>query len=171
MSSPLSPDLVAWGASFIPAETQPGQPYWKLIEAHGPYEWGGRVSIFVDVWDEHSNRIVGVPVRMWWADDDDTKPTEPKTGDPFAVDFVMNAGGNAYGVHVADGLPSDQIFGMGLAREPKPHHVFRLIFQRTVAAGRPSGTTPGEPRPDEPSSAREALDRAAHYIDLAKSLL
>lgn len=121
--------------NIIRAQIAPGETYWKLVKADGPEEWGGRHSVFVDVWDEQGNRIVGMPVTFWWNNGSDTKPTELKEGEPFAVDFPMYAAGEAYGVRVGNGF-TDQVFGMGLIANQK-HVVYKLIFQRAVAEGMP----------------------------------
>jgi hypothetical protein len=170
MTWPFDPKLQTHGAQFIPAAVAPGAFYWRLVVAHGPLEWGGRVSIFVDVIDEAERRLVGVPVTMWWADGSDTKPLEPKAGEPFGVDFVMGAAGNAYGIRVADGLPSDAIFGMGLVAW-QPHVSYQLIFQRAIAATAPTVPAPPVDPPAPPWTPQQALDEAVRYIDLARSLL
>lgn len=172
--NPLSPDLRAFGATYLPAAPKPGQPWWQLISAEGPMEWGGRVSIYVDVWDEAGHRIVGVPVRQFWNNGEAIKATEPKTGEPFAVDFVMGAGGNAYGVVVADGSPSDMINGLGLSLEPRPHVVYKLIYQRqagVIVPTPPSKPPKPTPAPGEPLTILQALDKAEEYIQLARGML
>lgn len=172
---PFDPALKEFGAVYRPATVAPGQPYWKLIVADGPMDIGGNISLFVDVWDEKGHRVVGVPVLFYWRDTkqrEDRKLTEPKPGDPFAVDLPMYAAGNAYGVRVDDGLPSDDIFGFGLGSFV-PHHSFRAIFQRTTGSGEPGPIEPGpqpEP-PTQPTSAREAIDEALRWLGIAKGLL
>lgn len=131
MTSPLSPASVQWGISLTPAQVSPGQGHWRVISCEGPEEWGGRVSTFVDLVDWSGARQIGVRVRWFWADGQDFRLTEEKRGEPFAVDFVMSAGGNSYGVQVADGMPSDSLWGFGLA-DRKPHHVFKVRFLWSV---------------------------------------
>lgn len=124
-------DAVRNGATFQPAGVRPGVAYWKLLSADGPEPWGGRHSIFIDVWDEQGRRMVGVPVTFWWADGSQTKTTEAKSGEPWAVDFPMFAAGASYGIRIDNELDSDQLFGMGLLAG-QPHVVYKLIFQRTM---------------------------------------
>lgn len=175
--SPLSPDLIAWGATYEPAAVKPGQPYWQLVEAAGPMEIGGNHHLYVDVWDEHGNRIVDVPVLFYWFDTErhtDRKETEPKPGDTFAVDLPMYAGGNAYGATVDDGLPSDAIFGMGLGKFVK-HHGFRLIFQRKIADGvtmpEPPAEPPVKPPTKTPLTARDVIALTREYLDVLEATL
>lgn len=136
----------AQGTTYTPAKPKPGQVYWKLISAEGPDEWGGRHSVFVDVVDEQGRRLIGVPVTFYWNGNDVQKLTEPKAGEPWAVDFPMYAAGSAYGVRVGDDIArSDQLFGMGLIAN-EPHVVYKLTFQRTVATGTDTGTGPTVPQ-------------------------
>ena len=130
----IAQSVLNFGTIYKPAVPVRGQPYWKLISAEGPEAWGGRHSVYVDVLDEVGLRLIGIPVLFYWNDGDERKVTEAKTGEPFAIDFPMYAAGNAYGIKIVDGLPSDQFFGMGLVAN-QPHMVFKLVFQRTVARG------------------------------------
>src|SRR5690606_21601294 len=103
-------------ASLHPAVNDDGGPYWKLVRA----EWlderqaQGRHHVFVDVLDAQGQRIVGVPVRFWWADGQDIKRTEAKPGEAYAVDFALYNPAPAYNVAIADGKPSDAVHGLGL---------------------------------------------------------
>lgn len=175
--NPMSSSLIAWGATFTPAVVAPGQPYWQLVSADGPEYWGGRVSVFVDVINEAGVRVVGVPVAFYWNgpanDRENVKKTEPKTGDPFAVDWPMNAGGHAYGVHVADGLPSDDIFGFGMG-DHVPHQVFKCRFQRAIAGAAPV-EPPAEPpqpptAPSKPLTKAEIIEAIEFYVAMLKVL-
>lgn len=161
---PFDPALQKHGATYQPANAAPGQPYWQLVEANGPLEWGGRHAIFVDVLGEARQRLTGVPVRFFWADRSEIKRTEAKTGDPYAVDLPMFAAGNAYGVRIDDGMPSDQLFGMGLLAY-QPHVSYRLLFQRTVA-GRDEG-----PLPPPLSERQAAFARVLDALEDLRKLL
>lgn len=172
-TNPMSPDLIAWGATYTPATVTPGQEYWKLVSADGPMDIGGNINVFVDVWDKDGNRMVGVPVVFFRYYKDgklfnDRKLTEPKTGEPYAVDWPIYSGGNAYGVHVDEnitGIPSDNIFGFGMGSFV-PHHSFRAVFQLSVSE-QPPIIVP----PDPPMTAREAIGYARFYLDMAEKLL
>lgn len=166
--NPMSPDLIAWGATYTPATVAPGQEYWRLVSADGPMDIGGNHHIYVDVWNRDGERIVGVPVQLWNGEPVTFK-SEPKTGEPAALSIPLYAGGNAYGVHVIDGRPSDKIFGMGLGNFV-PHHSFRLIFQLTLAVQEPGTQPPIIVPPDPPMTLKEALDNVQFYLDMAKEL-
>lgn len=169
---PFDPNLKTWGATYTPATVTPGQEYWKLVQADGPQDIGGNHHVFVDVWDENGVRKVGVPVAFFHFKDGeprtDRKKTEPKTGEPYAVDWPMYAGGNAYGVYVDDGEHvSETIFGFGLGSFVR-HHSFRLIFRLTVAAQEPMPPpVVVPPDPSQPITQREYLEWAKWYIDKA----
>jgi hypothetical protein len=125
--------------------------HWKLIRNEGPVEWDGKHSIFVDVVDEQGKRMVGVPVTCKWADGPDgsqTKPTEPKTGEPFAMDFPMWNAHGVYSVWVSvPGEPSDVASDMGLI--PFHGHVcYKLVFQRS-SGGSDVGDGPQVPDGDK----------------------
>jgi hypothetical protein len=169
---PFDAALQAHGATYKPATVTPGQAYWKLIIAEGPRDMGGKHSVFVDVLDSGGRRLVGIPVLFYWSDDDDRKPTESKPGEPYAVDLPIFAANNAYGARVDDGLPSDDLFGMGLVPF-EPHVSYRLVFQRTVASGvEVPGEPPTPPVPPSPTlSALQAIEQAQRFLDIAKSQL
>lgn len=162
---PRSPDAVAWGIVYEPAQAGPGQGVWRCIRVEGPVEWGGRVSTFLDVLGLDGRRLVGVRVRWFWRDGQDFRATEPKPGEPFSVDFVMNAGGPAYGLQIADGQPSDIVRGFGLGSF-KPHHVFKVTYQYQI-----QGEQPPEPPVEPPDAAREAIDEAIRLLQKARGML
>lgn len=131
-TNPLSADLIAWGGVFTPCAVHPGDWYWQLIRAEGPQKIGGNHHLYVDILGQAGQRMVGVPVEFFWADGNDIRPSEPKTGEPYAMSFPLYAGGQAYGVRVADGKPSDSLFGVGLGNFVT-HHSFVAVFRLTVA--------------------------------------
>lgn len=163
-TDPRSPQLIAHGATYLPAQVAPGQQYWRLVRAEGPLWWGGRASIYVDVQGLAGQRLVGVRVRLWNGGNSH-KPTEPKVGEEFGLDFPIFAAGNAYGVQVADGQPSDAIFGMGLVAF-KDHVSYKLVFRLSA---KEDGSEP--PPVDPPDAAREAIDEAIRWLEKAKGLL
>ena len=134
---PFDPKLKEWGATYRSAQPSPGQPFWKITLAQGPMNIGDNHHIFVDVWDEQGNRLVGVPVIFFSPDEEWPAQTSAKPGESYAVDFPMYAGGNAYGVRIDDGSPSAVLFGMGLGSFDK-HQSFRVVFQRQSGVIAPS---------------------------------
>lgn len=168
---PFDPNLKAWGATYAPATVAPGQEYWRLVQADGPMDIGGNHHIYVDVWNKDGDRMVGVPVELYWHDGTEQFVSEPKPGEPAALSIPMYAGGNAYGVHVIDGRPSDKIFGFGLGSFV-PHHSFRAIFRLSVAAEQPPPPEPipVPPPPEKPITQREYLEWAEFYIAKAKEM-
>jgi len=172
VSDPRTPALIAHGATYKPANVTRGQPYWRLVEAQGPLQMGGRHHIYVDVLGEAGQRLTGVKVRFFWADDYTLTTTEAKPGEPAATNFPMYAAGNAYGARVDDNLPSDELFGMGLV--PHAQHVsYRLIFKRTLGGGDAPPQEPDPPTNPPPTgnvTLDEALDQIQHWLDIAKEL-
>lgn len=168
MTDPRTPDARKWGITVTPAQVGPGQGCWRCLSVEGPVEWGGRVSTFVEVLGPDGRRVVGLRVRWFWNNGQSFKATEPKTGEPFAVDFPMTAGGNSYGVHIADGQPSDAVWGFGLGRFV-PHHVFKVVFG-WVEVGVPTEPEP-QPPPVGDVTLREAIEQAQRWLDVAKGLL
>lgn len=166
---PFDPNLKAFGATYTPARVAPGQAYWRLVEARGPYEYGGRHHIYVDVLGEAGQRLTGILLRYFWNDGYSLERTEAKPGEPAASNLPMYAKGNSYGVRVDDSLPSDEIFGMGLL-DRQPHVSFRLVFKRTVAQGEPETPEPPTP-PVGDVTLREAIEQAQHWLDVARGLL
>lgn len=139
MTTPRDPrqqSLIDWGATFTPAIVAPGAEFWQIVLAEGPQDIGGNHHIYVDVLGRAGQRLVGVQVEFYWgpegSPDHTLSMTEAKPGEAAAVNLPMYAGGNAYGVRVAEGRPSDSLFGMGLGSFV-PHHSFRVVFQLATA--------------------------------------
>lgn len=131
------PRLDKLGVNVEEANAQPGQPYWRLIEARwaNEQESGGKHHIYVEVLDENGNRIVNQPVTVWWGEGNYTKGTEDKAPPDYAYNFQMYAAGNAYEVKV-EGLPSDILHGAGMGDLERRmwgiHTSFYLTFQKTT---------------------------------------
>ncbi len=152
------PRLDQRGTVLQPAQVQPGQGYWRLVEAAwlDEEESQGRGHILVDLVDERGKRVVGAPVRFWWRDDGETKLTQEKPGEPFAVDFPMAAVAPAYGAAPADANPADRVWGMGLGSIEQPYFAiltsYRLVWQWTVVPGSPTATPTPTWTPTPPPS-------------------
>jgi len=116
---------------------QPGESYWRLIQATYVDEQAaqGRHHIFVDTLDEAGSRLTGVEVTCYWDSGFETKASEAKPGEEAALDFPLFAAGYGYRVRVGDA--SDRVEGMGLGSIEAPqqgiHVAYRLVFQRTIA--------------------------------------
>jgi hypothetical protein len=132
-----------------------GQTYWKVEHAEGPFEWGGRHSIFIEVLDEQGKRLVGIPVTCYWDGGKETRKTEAKPGDGYAIDFPMYAAGAAYGVYIDDGLVSDKVFAMGLEAW-KGHMSYKIIYQRSVSK---SSVQPPPPPVTQPAVDKYVLTK------------
>lgn len=169
--NPMSPDLVAWGATYTPATVMPGDEYWRLVQADGPMDIGGNHHAYIDVWNRDAERIVGVPVQLFLADGTETFVSEPKPGEPAALSIPLYAGGHAYGVRVLDGRASDEIFGLGLG-DRVPHHSFRLIFRLAIAEQVPTPTLlpPIIVEPDPPMTRREVEKIIEFYWNMLKGM-
>jgi CRP-like cAMP-binding protein len=119
------------------APAQPGQQYWKLIEARwaDEQESGGKHHIYVEVLDENGSRIVGQPVTVFWGDGSYTSGIEDKAPPDYGYNYQMYAAGNAYNVKV-EGLPSDTLRGAGMGDLDKPrygiHTSFYLVYQKAT---------------------------------------
>ncbi len=113
------------------AQTQPGQPVYRLVAARyqDENEANGLHHVFVEVLDENSQRIVGQPVVLAWKDGKSTMITENKPAPEYAANAPLYGAmsDGTYEVYV-DGASSDRVSGLGL---PAKHHVsYLLTFQR-----------------------------------------
>ncbi len=155
-AAPLAPTpedpSVIWDArlpglnvSLATATVAPGALYWKLIRAdyHDPFQhggvFGGDHNMYYVISDELGARVPNHKVWQSWPDD----KTSALTNTDGIADIAMWAnyfpenGPGPYNGYV-DGLPSDEVRGMGL---PANNHVsFILYFQKTVKGD--SGVTP-----------------------------
>ncbi|MCL4294742.1 MAG: DUF5107 domain-containing protein [Anaerolineae bacterium] len=125
------PRLDAVGVKVNQAQTQPGQPVYRLVAAHywDENESQGLHHVFVEVVDEHGQRILGQPVILAWGNEKATMMTENKPTPEYAANGALYGAlpDSVYRVYV-DGAPSDVVEGIGL---PAKHHVsYLLTFQR-----------------------------------------
>lgn len=131
------PRLDQLGVSVDEAQVEPGQQYWRIIEASwmDEQESGGKHHIYVEVLDENGNRIVGQPVTTFWGDGSYTKGIEDKPAPDYGYNFQMYAAGYAYNVKV-EGLPSDVLKGAGMGsiedRFRGIHTSFKIVFKKTT---------------------------------------
>lgn len=131
------PRLDQLGVNVEEANVQPGQQYWRLIEARwaDEKESGGKHHIYVEVLDENGNRVVNQPVTVWWGEGSDTRVTEDKAPPDYAYNFQMYAAGNAYHVKV-EGLPSDILHGAGMGDIERRmwgiHTSFYVTYQKAT---------------------------------------
>lgn len=120
-----------------PASVPIGREYWRLAEARwlNEDEALGRNYIFVEVVDSTGNRLLGQDITIAWKDGSTLIKTNKPLSEPYALDFGMNASGNAYDVWV-NGLPSDKLHGLGMGTVAEPFSytktAFWLKFQRTI---------------------------------------
>ena len=132
------PRLDQRGAELIEAEVQPGQGYWRLVEAHwlNKEESANKHHILMDVLDEDGNRLVGVPIWVSWYSDGAMVYTQEKFAEPYAADFGMYHMPPTYGAGPDTGAPADRVHGMGLGELYDPyfaHHTsYVLIWRWTV---------------------------------------
>jgi CRP-like cAMP-binding protein len=125
------------GVGLQQAAVQPGQTYWRLVEARweDEKEAKGKHNIYVNALDENGQRIIGQPVVVSWGSGKDVKPTENKPEPEYSFNFNMYAVIGSYNVYL-EGMPSDRIVGAGMGDLSRPnwkiHTCFYLTFQRTV---------------------------------------
>ena len=166
-NNPLSADLLAFGARYIPAIVAPGRHFWRVVSATGPHFGSGQHTIFVDVLGLEGRRVGGIPVLLYNGGEART-PTEVNKDPAYALDFPIFAGGNAYGVRVDDGQPSDAVFGMGLVPF-RDHANYKVIFRLSVMDGDVKPTP--EPEPPTDKTARQLVDEAIGLLEAARGLL
>lgn len=129
--------LTQLGVVVEEASVQPGQQYWKLIEARwaDEQESGGKHHIYVEVLDENGTRLVGQTVTVFWGDGSYTAGIEDKAPPDYGYNYQMYAAGNAYNVKV-EGLPSDILRGAGMGDVDRPrygiHTSFYLVYQKAT---------------------------------------
>jgi hypothetical protein len=143
---PVSPDL-DWDkrlsdvrVTVSPAQAGAGERIWKLVRAHlrDRDQAGAGGMIYCDVLDELGRPLAGQEVILSWSTGLGRKATELRESPAHGVDFpIAEAYNPAHGpgpyAIAVDGLPSDQVVGLGL---PLGQSVsFVLVFQRAPAAG------------------------------------
>lgn len=113
------PEAVAYGVTVADAVVEEGKSYWFASEIGflNEQEAGGRHHFYFDVRDEAGNRLVGLPIFVWWSTDDTIIKTEEKPGEEWSANFPFSPGKNAFNAKVNDGLPSDSVLGAGMGQE------------------------------------------------------
>ncbi|MEZ4683797.1 MAG: FHA domain-containing protein [Caldilineaceae bacterium] len=133
----LSPVLKQLGVWIEPAIVAVGVTYWRLEEARwlNEDESLGRNMIFVEIVDTAGHRMNREWVHIFWEDGSTTLMPNKSATDAYALDFLMNASGNAYSVQLKS-MPSDTIHGLGMGTVEKrmtySKTAFWLKFQQTV---------------------------------------
>ena len=146
------PRLTQRGVQLTVAEAATGEWAWRCIAG----EWfdeeqaQGRHNTYVTLLDANGNLVTGCPVRWFWADGQEVKDSEQKSdpwlGHPYSLDFGMYSPAPAYGVQVADGVPSDMVWGLGLGSIEQPQHKIHTSYSFTLRQIA-SAPTPPEPTP------------------------
>lgn len=142
------PRLDQRGTVLTEAAVEPGQGYWRLVRAvwYNEEEAQGRHHIFVDVLDAQGRRVVGLPIRFYWAGGDTIVKTQEKAGEVYAADFDMHDIAPSYGAVPVDGHPADDLFGMGLGSIGLPYHTvhtsYGFVWQWTVVPQEQPTATP-----------------------------
>lgn len=129
------PRLDELGVTLEPADVDPGQSHWRLVEAlwADEEEAAGRHHIFVDVIDAEGDRVVGQPVVFEWSTGSLTLYVEDKPPPEYGVNFPMYGTLGSYDVLVGGGEPTDRMVGLGMGTPDQPgftiHTCFFLTFQ------------------------------------------
>ncbi len=131
----MDPRLGSLNVHLDQANVNPGQYYWRLIEARweNEAEAGGDHTVYVEVLDENGGRVVGQPVEIRWDSGSLNVFTEDKPPPVYATNFPMYNCLGSYVVSVP-GLPSDKLVGLGLGTADQPnftiHTNFFLTFRK-----------------------------------------
>jgi CRP-like cAMP-binding protein len=131
----LDPRLGALNVGIVDANVQPGQSFWRLVKVYwqNKEESGNDHTIYINVLDEHGNRMVGQPVEIRWQSGNLIVHTEDKPMPEYGANFPMYGTLGSYSVNLG-GLPSDTIQGLGMGTPEQPaftiHTNFLLTFQR-----------------------------------------
>ncbi len=147
------PRLTERGVVVIPAQVQPGQGYWRLVQGQwfdvNDQPFAGHHDIFVEALDQSGQRQLGVPFRLAAPDVRDIfgyVGTEAKNGEPYAANFPMYKIAPAYRVEPVDGAPADAVNNLGLGNIEHPDLAMLtstgLTWKWTVAGQNNPGPTP-----------------------------
>ncbi len=154
------------------AQLAPNTRYWKLISAQyqDPDESGGNINIIVFVQDERGAPIPGQRVLQKFPGDQASAVTDerghiefPMSGDSS---FAPERGESGPYSVVIDGMPGDQVEGMGL---PLRRHVqYILTYRRAIFAATPPPIATGNLRgriTGAPAGARLVLRTTGRTLD------
>lgn len=125
--------LTQRGVRYMPAAHSP----WRLLR--GTYREGaeaqGRHHILIETFDAQVGRVVDVPIVFAWAEGTDTRVTEPKPGEAYALSWPLFAAGGGYAFTV-DGGPRVEGMGLGTIEHPErgDHVSYEFVFVRDAQA-------------------------------------
>lgn len=106
------PRLTQRGATLIPADVQPGQPYWALTDAWwlDEQESQGKHHIFMEP--------VGLRCRVW------------NGGQTWAfANFPMFSAGTPYNIQPDTGIPADSVLHLGMGSLEQPYHTIHTSYR------------------------------------------
>lgn len=156
------PRLSNRGVHLLPAHVPPGQTYWRLVKAQWldtpeARKFGPDHHILVDALDERGIRQTGVSFIITWPSGSDRITTKGNNGYRWAADYPMSKSLNEFSIVAVDGLPSDEVIGIGMGKDGNPaeHTSTYLVFQKAVAEAQP---VPPQPNPDKISLHHPVVD-------------
>lgn len=161
--------LLARGAQLIEYQPRPGSTFYRCIRG----EWRdeaqsqGKHHILIDVLDEQSRRLTGIPLRLINGGEAITF-TEAKPGEEAAANFPMFAAGWGYRIEVAYASDIVSRLGLGTLGDPMAgvHTGYFFVFQRTTQLDS-TLPNPPTPPPTTPDPLLEALYMARQGIEEA----
>jgi hypothetical protein len=140
-SAPLDSQLDELGILIQPACVFPGRQYYHLlaVEWLDVQEAQGTHHVYVDVVDQHEQRIVTTPISitMSWETGSCIRELDSRPSEEYGANCPMYAAGPAYKVRV-NGLPSDIVHNIGLGGPKELRELglltsFKLRFQLRTA--------------------------------------
>lgn len=148
-----------YGVTVLPAQSTPGQPYWKVIGLYhlSPDENNRRHNAFIETLDESGARVQNPALRVGWIwEGKNDGPAEPKAldkpADEPATDIPLEKNMTVTLWLEGDGA-SEQVAGLHARHADEPggegsgnswgHHSFYIVFQRARA-----GQAPGDAHGD-----------------------
>lgn len=148
----LDPRLKARGVEVLLADMVPGQPFWRAVKlrwldtqeaiAVGPdHHILGPIS-------ENGKKVAGKRLKVWWPSGDTHVVSKENPHFPFNYDYGMSGSLREYGIRVDDGLPSEQVIGIGMGKDGnKNEHTSTWIEWEKVIA--PANQVPEVPEVPE----------------------
>jgi murein DD-endopeptidase MepM/ murein hydrolase activator NlpD len=148
----IDPRLLARGVTFDFAHPPAGTWYWRMTKAqwldHAAQQVGpdhhilGRILAL-------DKEFAGIPLRVDWPSGNTTVTS--KADDPNAsynYDYGMSASLNEYSIYVADGNPSDRVYGIGMGKDGNAReHTSTWLDFEWVQVAESVGPEP-EPEPE-----------------------
>lgn len=155
LANPGQNNAAGYGVTVKPADTLPGQPYWRVIGIHHLTgdENRGNHHVFCDVLDEQGKRIKGARIGILNSNLPPVYAVIDKPDNEPGANAPMSSG-DLLALYVHGEHPSEKAQGFRSTHPDEEigntwgHHSFYVVWQRVKAGDGPGSQPDPDPQPE-----------------------